>query len=65
MRGRSYRMNPMYNRSYGRGSSYGNGYSRDESKEMMLEHLQKVMDMAVDEKDRKAVSRLMQQMNDN
>ena len=32
---------------------------------MMLDHLQKVMDMAVDEKDRKAVSRLMQQMNDN
>lgn len=62
MRGRSYRMNPMYNRSYGRGSSYGNGYSRDESKEMMLDHLQKVMDMAVDEKDRKAVERLMTQM---
>lgn len=67
MRGRSNRMMPMYNRSYGRGiSSYGrgmsNGYSRDESKEMMLDRLQEAMDMAVDEKDRKAVSRLMEQM---
>lgn len=62
------RMSPMYNRSYGRGSygrSMNNGYSRDESKDMMLEHLQEVMDMAVDEKDRKAVSRLMQQMQEN
>lgn len=69
MRDRSYRMNPMYNRSYGRGSSYGrsmnNGYSRDENKNMMLDHLQEVMDMAVDEKDRKAVSRLMEQMSQN
>lgn len=65
MRGRSNRMNPMYNRSYGRGSygrSMNNGYSRDESKDMMLDHLQEVMDMAVDEKDRKAVERLMTQM---
>lgn len=64
--GRSGRMMPMYNKSYGRGNSYGrsmnNGYSRDESKDMMLDHLQEVMDMAVDEKDRKAVSRLMEQM---
>lgn len=62
---RSYRMNPMYNRSYGRGS-YGQGmsggYSRGESKDMMLDQLEKVMDMAVDEKDRKAISRLMEQM---
>lgn len=69
MRDRSNRMNPMYNRSYGRGSSYGrsmnNGYSRDENKNMMLDHLQEVMDMAVDEKDRKAVSRLMEQMSQN
>lgn len=68
MRGRSGRMMPMYGRggSYGRGFSYmrdtNNGYSRDESKEMMLEHLQQVMDMAVDEKDRRAVGRLMEQM---
>jgi hypothetical protein len=65
MRGRSNRMNPMYNRSYGR-SSYGhnmNGeYSRDESKVMMLDQLERAMDMAVDEKDRKAVERLMTQM---
>lgn len=66
MRGRSYRMNPMYNRSYGRGS-YGhsmNGeYSRDESKVMMLDQLERAMDMAVDERDRKAVERLMDQMS--
>lgn len=63
-RGRSGRM--MYNRgsSYGRGRSMNNGYSRTESKDMMLEHLQDVADMAVDEKDRKAVNRLMQQMMD-
>ena len=35
----------------------------NESKDMMLEHLQEVMDMAVDEKDRKAVSELMEQMD--
>lgn len=29
---------------------------------MMLEHLQDVADMAVDEKDKKAVERLMSQM---
>lgn len=59
------RMNPMYNRSYGRGSygrSMNGGYSRAESKDMMLDKLQEVMDMAVDEKDRKAVERLMTQM---
>ena len=60
MRGRSYRSMPMYNR----GSSYGRdgGYSRTDNKEMMMEHLQKVADMAMDEKDRKAVERLMSQM---
>lgn len=65
MRGRSGRMMPMY----GRGSSYGrggnNGYSRDGSKEAMLDHLQDIADMATDEKDRKAVMRLMQQMEQN
>ena len=66
MRSRSGRM-PMYNRgsSYGRGRSMSNGYSRDGSKDMMLDHLQEVMDMAVDEKDRKAVERLMSQMQNN
>lgn len=66
MRGRSGRM-PMYNRgnSYSRGRSMNNGYSRDESKDMMLDHLQEVMDMAVDEKDRKAIERLMSQMQQN
>lgn len=66
MRGRSYKSMPMYGRNYyGRGRSMNNGYSRDESKEMMLDHLQEVMDMAVDEKDRKAISRLMEQMQNN
>lgn len=61
MRGRSNRM-PMYSR----GSSYSRGgYSREDSKEVMLDHLQDVMNMAVDEKDRKAISRLMEQMEQN
>lgn len=65
MRGRSGRMNPMYNRNYGRGSNGRSmtGYSRDESRDMILDHLQEAMDMAVDERDRKAVERLMEQMN--
>lgn len=65
-RGRSGRMMP-YGRgsSYARGRSNNNGYSRDESKDMMLNQLQEVMDMAVDEKDRKAVERLMSQMAQN
>ena len=58
MRGRSNRMMPTYRR--GRSMS-----SRDENKEMLLDHLQEVMDMAVDEKDRKAVERLMTQMQNN
>lgn len=63
MRGRSGRMMPMY----GRGSSYmGNGgYSRNSNKDEMLDHLQRVADMAMDEKDRKAVERLMSQMESN
>lgn len=66
MRGRSGRMMPMYGRNYmGRMRSGNDGYSRAESKTMMLDHLQEVMDMAVDEKDRKAVERLMQQMEQN
>ena len=49
MRGRSGRMMPMYGRrSYARGRSMNDNYSRDESKEMRLDHLQEVMDMAVD-----------------
>lgn len=32
------------------------------NKEAMLSHLQQVADMAIDEKDRRAVNRLMQQM---
>lgn len=65
-RGRSNRM--MY--GYGRGSSYGrgydkNGYSRGANKDEMLDHLQVVADMAMDEKDKKAIERLMTQMESN
>lgn len=64
MRGRSNRMMP-YGRSYNYGSfgRNSNGYSRNDNKDMMLEHLQNVADMAMDEKDRKAVERLMDQMS--
>ena len=64
-RGRSGRMMPMYNRgnSYMRGRSMGNGYSRNDNKDMLLDRLQEVMDMAVDEKDKRAVERLMDQMS--
>lgn len=65
MRGHSNRM-PMYGR-YNHGSSYGrsSSYSRTSNKDEMLDRLQDVMDIAVDEKDRKAVSRLMEQMSQN
>lgn len=57
-----------YGRNYNRGSSYtrnGNGYSRTDGKEMMIDHLQDIADMATDERDRKAVMRLMEQMQAN
>ena len=66
MRGRSDRM-----MSYGRGSSYARGrsmnggYSRNTNKDMMLDHLQNVADMAMDEKDRRAIEKLMSQMSEN
>ena len=64
-RGRSGRMMPMNNRgsSYNRGRSMGSGYSRSDNREILLDHLQEVMDMAVDEKDKRAVERLMDQMS--
>lgn len=63
MDGRSGRMMP-YMYSYNRGSSYGNDgeYSRTSNKDEMINHLQKVANMAMDDKDRKAVERLMEQM---
>ena len=59
VRGRSNRMMPMY-----RGSSYGRsgGYSRSDNREVVIDHLQDVADMVTDEKDRKAIERLMTQM---
>lgn len=64
MDGRSGRMMPyMYgNRNYSYGSD--NGYSRTSNKETMIEHLRNVADMAIDEKDRKAVEKLIAQMGD-
>ena len=52
MGGRSGRMMPMYNR----------GRSGNSNREEMLNRLSMVADMAADEKDRKAVERLMDQM---
>lgn len=50
----------------GRGSSYarGNGYSRGSNKDEVLDQLKYIMDMTSDEKDRKAISRLMEQMSE-
>lgn len=70
MNGGSYNGGNSYGRGRymygGRGSSYarGNGYSRGSNKDEMLDHLQDIMDMASDEKDRKAISRLMEQMSE-
>ncbi len=63
MQGRSGRMIPYNRGSYARGRSMNNGYSRSDNKDAMLDHLHDVMDMAVDEKDRKAISRLIEQMD--
>ena len=70
MNGSSYRnrpnMTPMYGRgsSYMRGRSMNNGYSRNDNKEMMLDHLADIADMATDEKDRRAVEKLISQMSE-
>ena len=61
-RGRSGR--GMYmGRSYRGMRSNNGGYSRDENRNMVMDHLQEAMDMASDEKDRRAISRLMEQMD--
>jgi hypothetical protein len=60
MNERSGRMMPTYN--YGSHRRDSNGYSRSDNREMVLNHLQNVADMAMDEKDKKAVSRLISQM---
>lgn len=59
MRGRSGRM-MSYAHGYNRITN--GGYSRNDNKDAMLDRLQDVADMAMDEKDRKAVMRLMEQM---
>lgn len=56
--GRSNRMMPSYNRgSYSRGRSM-----RNDNKDMILDHLQDIMNMTTDEKDRMAISKLVQEM---
>ena len=64
--GRSGRMMPMYRMesSYGRGRSMNDGYSRHSNKDEMLDRLQDIANMAEDDKDRKAVERLMSQMSE-
>lgn len=63
MRGRSGRMMPYGRGMYMRGRSMTGTYSRDDNKDMMINHLQEVADMAIDDKDRKAVERLISQMD--
>lgn len=47
--------------SYGR---EGNGYSHTSNREEVMDYLRDAMDMAEDEKDRKAINRLMTQMSE-
>ena len=58
-------MNGMMGRSgrYMRGRSMTN-YPQDNNRDMLLEHLTNVANMAVNEKDRKAIERLMSQMSE-
>ena len=66
MRGRSGRMMPMNrynNSSYMRGRSMNSDYGRTDNKEMLIDHLHNVASTATDEKDRKAISRLIEQMD--
>ena len=67
MRGRSGRMMPMYGRgsSYMRGRSMNmdSGYSGNDNKDMILNHLSDIADMAMDERDKKAIEKLMSQMS--
>ena len=66
MRGRSGRMMPMYGHdmSYIRGRSMDSGNAYEDNRNEMMNHLAKVADMAMDEKDRKAIERLMSQMSE-
>ena len=59
MRGRSGRMMPMY----GRSNSYMRSRSND-NKDVLLDHLANVAEMATDEKDRRAVEKLISQMSE-
>ena len=54
----SRRMIPMYS-----SNMRNNGYSRNDNKEMIMNHLKDLADMATDERDSKAIERLMDQMS--
>ena len=43
----------------------GNGYSRDDAKEHMIQKLENLMNEAQDEKDRESIHRLSEQMEMN
>lgn len=44
---------------------YSQNYSRSSNKDELIDHLQNIMNMAEDERDRKAVNRLIDQMEKN
>lgn len=58
-RGRSYRMMPMYDN----GRSMNNGYSHTNNKDVLINRLRDVADMAVDDRDGKAIQTLIDQMS--
>ena len=59
--------NGMSMRYVNRGGMYPrrsmDGYQRENNKEVLLNHLEEIANMAVDEKDRMAVEKLMSQMS--
>lgn len=61
--GNSYRSGRNYNGGYSRRGR--NGYSRDDSKEHMIEKLNKLMYEVHDENDREAIERLINQMEND
>lgn len=69
--GYSQRRMPVYynnSNSYRNGgNSYArrNGYSRDDAKHHMIQKLENIMDEATEDKDRNAIQRLIEQMENN
>lgn len=67
---RSYGGNPYHGRSYGDNSyngSYGyeRGYSRNDSKHQMIEHLENAMSAASSEQDRESIRRMIVQVENS